>query len=368
MSGGGPAGGPDRRSRRLAARLLWGGAVIASASAVWALLRWTASRLLPGFAIEPGAFVRELASFAAGLAAFLVVVSLVVHLLLARRHLDPFADLTAALRRIARGDFDVAMQVDHERAHRLSGVAGEVNEMARSLRRLEELRQEFVSTVSHDIQSPLTSIIGFARALRSDDLTAEARTHYLAIIEDESRRLSRLSADLLSLTALEARPPRIGEEPFALDAHLRSVALAAEPQWRARDLRLELELARVRLRGDRDMLAQAWTNLLHNACKFSAPGGRVAIGLREVDGKAIVRFEDEGVGIDPADLPFVFDRFFKADRARSRTDPGSGSGLGLAIVRRIVELHGGEARAESRGLGKGAVFTVALPITPPGDG
>ena len=366
MNSRGPRTGAGRRSFPSAAhRFVWGSLVFAAAAAAWALVRWTSSLLLPGFAIGLSSFARELASFVAGLIAFVSIIGLIVHRLGAKWHRDPFADLTAALRRIARGDFDVSMQVDERRSRHLGGVADEVNEMARSLKRLEEFRQEFVSTVSHDIQSPLTSIIGFAQALRSEHLTVEERNHYLTIIEEESRRLSRLSGDLLSLTALEARPLLIGEAHFALDAHLRSVVLSAEPQWRARDLRLELDLPRVQIRGDKDMLAQAWTNLLHNACKFSPLGARVSIGLQEVDGQAIVRFEDEGVGIEPGDLPFLFDRFFKADRSRSRAVPGSGSGLGLAIVKKIVELHGGQTHAESRGLGTGAVFTVALPVGGP---
>jgi two-component system, OmpR family, phosphate regulon sensor histidine kinase PhoR len=335
-------------------------------SALWLGLRSLAARAFPGFAFAPRPLALELAVYVLSIVAFGFSMSLVGRFMSKGRRRDYFAELRSALRKIASGDFDVALSLRAEGREGPFGdpfgeVAGELNDMARALKRMEELRQEFISTVSHDIQSPLTSIGGFARALREEGLSRELREHYLDIIERESGRLSRLSDDLLRLTVLEARSPRLSEEPYRLDEQIRAVVLASEPQWKEKGLVLELDLEELRIRGDADMLFQAWANLFHNAVKFSPRGGRIALSLRG-GGHARFRIEDEGPGIDPADLGFVFDRFFKADRSRSRADPGTGSGLGLAIVRKVVELHGGAVRAESGGLGMGSAFSVDLPL------
>lgn len=362
----GAAGRRGNGPRFVLRSILGAVSVLALISALWTLLRWAASLVLPGFALLPPLYARELAVYAASLLIFGVAVGIVGGLLSKGKRRDHFAELNAALRKIARGDFDVAVPVFGDvRNNPLGQVAGELNDMARSLKRMEELRQEFISTVSHDIQSPLASIAGFARALREEGLSEDRREHYLDIIEKESGRLSRLSDDLLRLTALEARSPRIGAAPYRLDEQIRSVVLAAEPQWRSKELVLELDLDPLRVRADEDMLFQAWANLFHNAVKFSPFGGRVALSLREEGGEARFRIEDEGIGLAAEDIPLVFDRFFKADRSRSRADPSAGSGLGLAIVKKVAELHGGSARAESEGPGKGSAFTVILPLEGP---
>jgi two-component system, OmpR family, phosphate regulon sensor histidine kinase PhoR len=356
-------GGSSPRRRRVLRSILGAVGVLAFVSSIWSLFRWSASLFLPGFSLVPALYSRELAVYAASLLAFGLLMGFVGRLFAKGKRHDYFEDLRKALRSIAGGDFDVKVDLRGRGMDNPFGqVADDLNDMARALKRMEELRQEFISTVSHDIQSPLTSISGFARALRDEGISAQARQHYLDIIEAESGRLSRLSDNLLRLSALEARAVGPGSEPFRLDEQLRAVVLAAEPQWRGKGLELELELERLGVKADEDMLRQAWANLLHNAIKFSTPGGRIVLRLHEEGGNAIFGIEDEGLGISPEDLPLVFDRFFKADRSRSRADPASGSGLGLAIVKKIVELHGGAVKAESRGLGKGSVFTVSLPL------
>ena len=133
-------------------------------SALWSLLRWIASLALPGFGLLPRLYVRELAVYAASLLVFGIAVGIVGMVLSRGKRHDHFSELSAALRKIARGDFDVAVRIVGDvRNNPLGQVAGELNDMARSLKRMEELRQEFISTVSHDIQSPLTSIAGFTR-------------------------------------------------------------------------------------------------------------------------------------------------------------------------------------------------------------
>ena len=274
-----------------------------------------------------------------------------------------FTTLADAMRRIARGDFDVSLPVgEHDKDNLMGQMVSGLNEMAESLKKMEAMRQEFVSDVSHEIQSPLTSIAGFARALKDEGLSATQRDHYLDIIESESRRLSRLSDSLLRLSALDSRTAAIDAKPCRLDAQLRSVVLMHEPQWVAKNLQVTVDLSEVSVVADESMLGQVWTNLVHNAVKFTPADGCIGISLTATGDQAVVRVSDSGLGIAPEDLPLVFDRFFKADT--SRTSGTGGNGLGLSIAQRIITLHGGTIHAESAGLGKGSTFTVRLPLTP----
>jgi signal transduction histidine kinase len=274
-----------------------------------------------------------------------------------------FLTLANAMKRIAEGDFDVSVQIeDHERNDFMGQVVSGLNEMAESLKKMEAMRQEFVSDVSHEIQSPLTSIGGFAGALRDEGLGAEQRAHYLDIIESESLRLSRLSDSLLKLSALDSRTQTISTRPYALDAQIRNAVLACESQWQAKGLEVTAELEPLSVTADEAMLAQVWGNLVHNAVKFTPSGGKICVSLRSEEGFAVVRVRDSGIGISPDDIPLVFDRFFKADKSRTNADGVGGNGLGLAIAQKIVTLHRGTITVESLGPRAGSVFTVRLPL------
>jgi len=258
-----------------------------------------------------------------------------------------------ALREIARGNFDVAL--DPSLDNRLIDMSNAINDMARSLGTIDTMRQDFVSNVSHEIQSPLTSISGFASLLQNADLPASDRIRYANIIEAESKRLSSLSDNLLKLSALDKSP--LNKQDFRLDKQLERITLTMEPQWSAKKLVVEADLQKCTVYGDEDLLSQVWTNLLHNAIKFTPDGGRINISLTADEKSAAVKIADTGVGISPDDLIRIFERFYKADKARDRSL--GGNGLGLSLVKRIVDLHDGNVTAESEP-GKGTVFTVIL--------
>jgi two-component system, OmpR family, phosphate regulon sensor histidine kinase PhoR len=284
-------------------------------------------------------------------------------LFVGKRRENIFLTLADAMRRIAEGDFDVTVPVNELDNNNFIGqVVTGLNEMAGSLKKMEAMRQEFVSDVSHEIQSPLTSIGGFARALKDEGLSPDQRAHYLDIIENESARLSRLSDSLLRLSALDARAQELVPRAFHLETQLRSVVLSCESQWQEKGIEVGAELDPVLICADESMLAQVWTNLVQNAVKFTPRGGRIAVSLSVESGTAVVRVSDTGIGMDPRDLPQVFDRFFKADTSRTNSNGAGGSGLGLSIAQRIVTLHKGTIRAESPGPGQGSVFTVRLPV------
>lgn len=275
------------------------------------------------------------------------------------REMATWHSIISALGRIAQGDFSARVDVHLQgRQHPFNQFAESINDMAVELDRLERLRQEFISNVSHEIQSPLTSIGGFAKALRGEDLSPEQRQRYLSIIETEAERLSKLSDNLLKLTALEADQPPFEAKPYRLDTQLRRVILTAEPQWSAKEIELEVELEPTGVIADQALLDQVWVNLLHNAVKFTPTDGAITIHLHREGERAVVEIADSGIGISAEDQERVFERFFKADQARNRE--AGGSGLGLALVKKIVTLHGGSVTVASTP-GQGTTFTVSLP-------
>lgn len=269
-----------------------------------------------------------------------------------------FGPLVEALDRIAQGDFSTRVDWPADSGHPLAALAQSVNHMAAELNALEQMRQAFVSDVSHEIQSPLTSIRGFARALQADDLSPETRQHYLGIIETESVRLSKLSADLLELASLDSEQVKLEPKPYRLDKQIRSLILAGEPQWAGKHLELDAALDEVSVTADEDLLSQVWINLLHNSIKFTPEGGCVRVAARRTAAGVEVTVADSGAGIAPEDQPHIFERFYKADKARRRAE--GGNGLGLSIVKKIVDLHHGTVRVDSQP-GAGTTFTVSLP-------
>ncbi len=273
--------------------------------------------------------------------------------------LGVFQPIFDAMQRIAQGDFSIQIENAHEDNPLISELTKNVNYMALELNQMERMRQEFISNVSHELQSPLTSIRGFAQVLQNDQVSPEDRHQYLAIIETESTRLSRLTENLLKLAALEAEQGTFEPKPYRLDKQLRHLILACEPQWTAKALDLDVALDEVTIRGDEDLLRQVWLNLIHNSIKFTPDGGRIGITLCQQGDQIRFTIADTGIGIAAEDQIHIFERFYKADKARTHATNG-GSGLGLAIVRKILDLHHGTITVESQP-GTGTTFVVSLP-------
>ena len=316
--------------------------------------------LIYSFTGSPPEVLRHLISGIVAIAIMMFIARLIFH---ARggSHQDGYnrnhLQITEALAQIAQGNFDVLLEPNPLSPH--NDMAEAFNDMARNLGTLESMRQDFISNVSHEIQSPLTSIAGFAALLQKGDLPDDERQKYAAIIEAESKRLSSLSDNLLKLSTLDNDKTPLNKQEFRLDKQLEHIALTLEPQWSAKNLTLEADLDKLTAYGDEDLLSQAWMNLLHNAIKFTPEGGQISLSLTS-DGKLVtVKISDNGVGIAPKDQMHIFERFYKADKARDRAL--GGNGLGLSLVKKIVELHGGKINIESE-IGKGSAFIIQLRI------
>ena len=315
----------------------------------------------------PSEWIRYLTSAIAGFGIFMSAAVLISYYIMhstrwregGHRRGSLLEEAVDVLNRIAHGEFNVSVST-HERDP-FPELAESINKMARELDSMETMRQDFISNVSHEIQSPLTSISGFAALLKKDALSPEQRAHYIDVIESESKRLSKLSDNLLKLSALEADGTPINKREYRLDKQLENIALMLEPQWMEKNINVEAELQKVIYSGDEELLSQVWINLLHNSVKFTPEKGSIIITLTVDENQAVCRISDTGIGISTEDKAHVFERFYKADKARDRSL--GGSGLGLSLVKKIVELHGGTVSVESESE-KGSVFTVTLPINP----
>jgi len=285
--------------------------------------------------------------------AFLLVLALIV--ILTRTIVEPLKALKAATRQIVGGHYKIGLDV--KRRDEIGDLARDFSHMAQSLERLDDMRTEFVANVSHEFQTPVTSIQGFTQAILDKKTTAEEERQYLTIIHEESRRLSSLSKQLLTLAALDKETTIAQRNSFRLDEQIRQVLIVTEWQWSKKELELAPELPEVMIAADEGLLYQVWMNLIANSIKFTPSGGRISIEL-QVDRNITVSIADTGTGISQGDLPYIFDRFYKADQARGRSL--AGSGLGLSICRKIVELHGGSIAVFSES-GHGTRFVVTLP-------
>ncbi len=230
------------------------------------------------------------------------------------------------------------------------------------LERLERVRRDFVANVSHELRTPLAAVCGYAETLLDGALEDSANGRkFVEIILAKARQLNNIATDLLILSSLESGKPPTAE-PVSLRQSLESALRTVEPTARARQIALVCEKTdNPTVMGYDVRLEQVFVNLLDNAIKFNRTGGEVRVEIARIGDNAVVRVQDTGTGIPSRDLPRIFERFYRVDKARSRAT--GGTGLGLAIVKHAVEQMGGSVGVESD-FGRGSTFTVTLPAAP----
>lgn len=299
----------------------------------------------------------ELRIFLSILLILLLFFSFVIVLVSTRYLVKPIQNLTEATHKIAAGNYHIKLNVT--RRDEIGRLARDFSQMSTSLERTEEKREEFVASVSHEIQSPLTSIQGFSQALQEEDIPADEQQRYLSIIEKESRRLSVLSSQLLTLSFLDSEADLEEFVPLHIENQLKEVISTTEWQWRQKNLTISVEKEEldIRVLGDPKLLYQVWMNLLTNAIKYTPEYGEILIEIINHKDKIEVYFSDTGIGISEEDMAYLFERFYRVDKARTRTDHSTG--LGLSIVQKIIELHNGSITAQSK-MGEGSSFIVTL--------
>jgi signal transduction histidine kinase len=238
-------------------------------------------------------------------------------------------------------------------------VAEAFNHMTARLERQQQLRKQMVGDIAHELRTPLSVMQATIEAML-DGVLQPNKTE-LGNLHSEVRRLTRMVEELRTLSLADEGQLRLELVEVDPAALIEQVTHAMLPMAKERNISLTSEISRPlgSLRADGDRLAEVLTNLIGNALRHAPDGGRVAVSARQSDGRIILAVQDDGPGIAEEDLPFVFERFWRGDKSRSRGS--GGSGIGLAIVKQLVELHGGTVSVESEE-GEGAVFRVSLPL------
>jgi len=237
------------------------------------------------------------------------------------------------------------------------------------LRRLERMRSEFVANVSHELRTPVAAVKGFAETLLNGAMDdKETALSFLKIIHEESERLNRLLGDLLELSQIESRRTPMQYSPVDCHAFLIRMHELIAPEAARKNIAMQLHSEEgLFLEADEDRLGQIVINLLQNGINYTPVGGTVELHASSFidengEDRVRIRVSDTGIGIPSKDLPRIFERFYRVDKARSRSS--GGTGLGLSIVKHLVELHHGAIRVESE-VGKGSQFTIELPLLQP---
>lgn len=269
----------------------------------------------------------------------------------------PFNRLINQMNRLASGDFSARLEYGNPlQSHpTFMELTDSFNTMARELESTEILRGDFVNNFSHEFKTPIVSIAGYAKLLRRASLTKEEQQEYLAIIEEESLRLSDMATNVLSLTKVENQNILTDVTEFNLSEQIRSCILLLEPKWDAKNIAFRIEFGEHMILANEELLKQVWINLIDNAIKFSPEGETVEVRLDASDKEATVTVLNPGEPIPEEKQKKIWNKFYQGDESHA----SQGNGIGLALVDKIVHLHNGQTSVVCEG-GRVA-FSVILP-------
>lgn len=286
--------------------------------------------------------------FLTGSIVFLVIADIIV---------KPLTRLTNAIKELSNGNYNV--RVDNVGQDEISKLNQGFNQMARQLAKQDETRQKFISDISHEFQTPLTSIQGFANILKEEDLPKEQRVKYANIISYNSKRLSSLAKNMLQLTLLDREEIELELTNYSLVEQMNRVISTQENQAMEKNIEIVFEMPKkeIFIEGDEQRLEQVWTNIISNAIKYTNEGGLITITMKKNSKDIEISIEDTGIGMSKEVVSHIFERFYREDKARNV----EGNGLGLAIVKSIVDLHHGKIDILSQ-VDVGTNFIVRLPI------
>ena len=295
-------------------------------------------------------------------AVFVVLISVLAVTAFARRESKPLRDMAKAANDFAHGNLEARVRVEEDYSEEVEELALAFNNMASSLQKSEYRRQEFVANVSHELKTPMTTISGYIDGILDGTIPPERRSHYLQIVSDETKRLSRLVRSMLDISQLQQEQgiPEEQKIHFDLEECAGQVLITFEKKINDKGLNVDVDFPPhpVYTVANQDSITQVIYNLIDNAVKFCPRGGTLGLKIREGGSKAYVSVSNDGDTIPPEELPLVFDRFHKLDKSRSRNRDGWG--LGLYIVKTIVCSHGENISVSSKD-GK-TEFTFTMPL------
>lgn len=289
---------------------------------------------------------------------WLMLATLIAVYYITERLVSPIRAMSKAAKAFAAGHFDV--RVDVTGNDEVAELASAFNNMANSLQHSEETRRMFLANVSHDLRTPMTTISGFIDSILEGVIPQDKVPHYLEVIASEVRRLSRLVSSLLDITKIQAGERKFNMTTVNICEMAREIIISSEQRLEEKklDVLFDSDRDNMYVHADRDAIHQVLYNLCDNAIKFSKEGGQYELSIKELGPKISISVYNEGDGIAPEDIPYVFDRFYKSDKSRGLDK--TGVGLGLYISRTIIEAHKEKITVESD-YGKWCRFTFTLP-------
>jgi len=292
------------------------------------------------------------ASFAAALA---LLVGTLLSWLIAQRQSRPLREINDAVTAFAGGDFE--RRVEIRGSDEIAGLAASFNRMAQEIGNLDQARRSFVANVSHELRSPMTCIQGYVQGMLDGTIDEAERPRYLETVLAETKRLTKLVGALLELSRFESGKMPMNMTVFDINELVLSVMFRYEQKIEDKGILVDITFKEqpCYVLADSDRITQVVTNLIDNAVKFTRENGQLTVWSHVVDSVVYVTVKNEGAGIPAADLPFIFDRFYKVDKAHTS---GMGTGLGLSIAKKIIEQHGQEIKASSSGSMTTFVFTL----------
>ncbi|MDP4155995.1 MAG: HAMP domain-containing sensor histidine kinase [Bacillota bacterium] len=283
----------------------------------------------------------------------LIGISLV--LITTRFLIRPLVQITNATNELARGNFHIHLDVKSK--DEFGELAQSFNYMVRELNNTEQMRKDFVANVSHELQSPLAAIKGMTIALKDEAVKPQEGKLYLEQILLESERLSSLTKQLLNLSILEANKSPFHPKHYPLDRQLRNQLVAMQSLWMEKNLEIDFDLPKLEAFADESLMSQVWTNLYSNAIKYNFNNGKISVRGFDRGNQVEILISNTGYGIPKKDIPHIFERFYRGEKAHTRT--AESYGLGLAVVKRIIDLHHGSISVDSAE-GKETTFRICL--------
>ena len=284
-----------------------------------------------------------------------IVIGTTLSFFMSHLPLRPLHTLIRAIHEVSAGNYDVKIHLEHPKE--FQELSECFNQMTEELAGIEMFRSDFINNFSHEFKTPIVSILGFAKLLKSQKLNACQSKEYLDIIIEESKRLSELSTTVLTLSKVESLTLLTNKTVYSLSEQIRESILLLESKWSKKQIHFDIDMEEVVIKANEQLLKQVWMNLLDNAIKFSPAAGCIAITLHLNNENIIFAVKDQGAGMDGRIKKYIFDKFYQGDPSHHT----EGNGLGLPLVKKILELHKGEISVRSQP-GKGSDFIITIPL------
>lgn len=306
---------------------------------------------------EPIALLVRKLNFHFGLAGVAIIIILfIIYLILSKFLTRPLIRMKEATEKLSEGKFDVSLPAGGN--DELGELSIAIRKLANDLERMKKDRNEFLASISHELSTPLTYLIGYLKVAMRDELSEGERNHYLMIIAEESNRMKDLVKNLMDLAKMDELAFLVSKSNFSARKFADDIYRLVQPSFALKNVHLELYCnEEITIHADPVRLEQVVLNLLDNALKYSNENTTVRFIISKEQNRTVITVSDEGIGIPEEQIDMIFEKLFRVEKSRSRTF--GGSGLGLAIVKELVEAHGGSIEVKSE-FGKGSEFTIKI--------